>query len=98
MVDNSYHHQRIEGSHLIIEKVKEIALKSNIVLNKIEWNRGNPIAERDFHILEIVAGRKSIKERFSDESLADFPGKAGTENTIKKIRKMIQFLKNRKSS
>lgn len=94
MVNDSYRQQRLEGARLIIEKIKEIALEAKVSLNKIEWDSNAPIADRAFHTLMIISGNKSIQEKFSDESLADFPGKVGTESTIKKIKSMIHALKD----
>lgn len=95
MIDDRYKQQRLEGARLIIEKAKEIALEAKVSLDKIKWDFSAPIVERDFHVLMIISGNRNIQERFSDESLADFPGKVGTEITVKKIKNMIHAL-NRK--
>lgn len=91
--DNNYYHQRLEGARLIIEKTQEIAKESSVSIDKIEWDKGFPIQDRDFHILSITSGGRRINERFNDEELADFPGRVGTRNTIVKIQAMIQSLK-----
>lgn len=93
MIDDIYHHQRLEGARLIIEKTQEIAKESGVPIDKIEWDYGSPIQDRDFHILSITSGSRRVNERFNDEELADFPGRVGTRNTIIKIRAMIKSLK-----
>lgn len=94
MIDESYHKQRLEGAHLIIKKAEEMAKELNISIDKIEWDKGATIRDRESHILTVTSGSRMIQEKFSDESLADFPGKVGTESTTKKIRKIIQCLQD----
>jgi hypothetical protein len=50
------------------------------------------MADRDYHLLEILTEDRSISGSFSDEQLADYQGKAGDDRTEATIAEMIRGL------
>ncbi len=88
-----YQQQKLKGARLITQKIMEIAGEADIDINRIEWDGGTLIIDReDFHTLKIFAKNKSIQEKFHAGELADFTPNYG--DTIRKIRDVIRDLKS----
>jgi hypothetical protein len=81
--------EREKGLRLIYEKAHEIAKEFNIEITiKDTYDFDKEICK-----LTITSSGKSSEGNFSEQEVEDFPGKVGTENTIKKLRKMISALR-----
>jgi hypothetical protein len=92
---DDYHKQRLEGARLIDEEIRMISKKYNVEDIEVEWDRGEKIVDRNFHILKVSCRGVTVETRLSDENLADFPGVVGTETTKGIIKKLILDLKNK---
>jgi hypothetical protein len=91
MATKKYYRQKLKGSRLIVERIKEIAEKSNIKIAKIEWDEGKLSTNRkDFHILKIYTDNSAIQKTFYDEELVDFPYDGA--DTVQKIQGMVKEL------
>lgn len=76
---DKYQQQRIGGAKQIIIMAHRLARAANIPLDKLEWDKGQQIVERPIHVLTVTSGVKSVTAEFSDDWLADYPGRVGTE-------------------
>lgn len=92
MAENDYHEQRRLGAQEIVAMIRVTAHEAGLADIHCEWDYGHPMVERDNHILNLFFGKCSCQDTFSDEELADFPGKVGTERTKAKITAMIKTL------
>lgn len=93
MADREYDQQRSEGASMIESKLREFAKHEGIDVVSCVWNKGRPIQERDTHELVASTGPKNQSAEFSDEQLADYPGRVGTEHTEAMIREVVRRLK-----
>jgi hypothetical protein len=92
MAYKKHHQQKLRGSRLIVEKIKELAGTSNIGITRIEWDGGTLSTDRkDFHTLKIYTDNSLIQKTFYDEELADFPYESA--DAIQKVRHIVHELK-----
>ena len=89
---SAYDERRKQGAQEIAARAKEIALESNFSLVICEWDSGQEIADIAVHKLVLASDQNSIEVEFSDEQLADYSGKAGTERTDSTIREAVRHL------
>jgi hypothetical protein len=87
-----YKKQRLEGSKQIVAKLRELAKDRGFEIESIVWNRDGSLDERAAHELAISARGKSIIVKFSDEQLADYPGRVGTAKTDAMVRNIVADL------
>lgn len=89
---SAYDEQRKQGAQKIAARAKAIAIESNISIIKCEWDNDQEISDIAVHKLVLGSDQNSIEVEFSDEQLADYPGKAGTERTDSTIREAVRHL------
>ena len=87
--NNMYNQQRLQGKDQIEEYFHELAEERGITLDTCEWDQGREIGNRENHILEITSNGRRIRREFSDERLADYPGRVGNERTNAILNEMI---------
>lgn len=92
MTENDYYHQRQVGAQEIMAMARQIAREAGLAELHCEWDHGRPIVERDSYTLKLASDNVSCQGTFSDEELADFSGKVGTQHTKSKITTMIKTL------
>ncbi len=92
MAQKKHYQQKLKGSRLIVEKMREMAKRSHVEIGEAEWDGGTLSAKReDYHTLKVSTDDSSIQTIFYDEELADFPYDSG--DTIQKIRNMVRGLR-----
>lgn len=89
---SKYDEQRRKGAAQLLDQLKVLAQEAGVELVLCEWDGGELIDGREKH--ELVAGTKSSHARaeFSDEQLADYPGKAGTGAAEAMLRELVRSL------
>jgi hypothetical protein len=87
-----YHQQRIDGARQLIEKANKLAKIRGIVLDRCEWDHGQPIVSRAKHILSVLSSGKTTTGEFPDDWLADYPGRVGIEKANAVLSEMIRRL------
>ena len=88
-----YEEQRANGASQIIARVKELAQQGDVEIDTCEWDGGGPVVKHARHELVVKAkNEKSASAIFSDEQLADHPGKVGTAATEAMLREMMRHL------
>jgi len=91
-VMTDYAYQRLRGAKAIITEALTTAQKFELANITCIWDDGREIADSPAHILVISSGATSVRGSFTDEELADFPGKVGTESTKQKLHAMLYSL------
>jgi hypothetical protein len=92
MHDRKSDAERLAGADAITSRAKELANELGIHIIECIWDEGREMADRDSHLLEILTEDRSISGSFSDEQLADYQGKVGTERTEATLGEMIRSL------
>ena len=78
----AYDKQRREGAEKVLRKAQDLAEVAGIELTRIAFDDGREIVLREKHVLILALGEKVVQIGLSDEALADYPGRVGTEATI----------------
>lgn len=85
--------ERHNGSIQIIERLKEMAQEEAVEITRCVWNGGGSILNRERQSLEVTTRDGSITVAFSDEQVADYPGRTGTERTEAMLRDVLRRLR-----
>ena len=89
---SGYGEQRKKGALDIAALARTTAEEANITIVKCAWDNGQEMNEKSKHVLVLTSNENCVEAEFSDEQLADYPGRVGTEHTDSIILKMIRHL------
>ena len=92
MRDRVHDAERLAGADAITSRANDLASELGIHIVEFIWDEGREMADRDYHLLEILTEDRSMSGSFSDKQLADYQGKAGDDRTEATIAEMIRGL------
>lgn len=88
-----YDDQRALRAEQIVERLKALAKERGVEITDCGWDDRGGVIEHARHELAANTKSKSVTATFSDEQLADYPGKVGTGATEGMLREMVNRLK-----
>lgn len=93
MAEREYDQQRARGAEQIEGKLRDLAKHEGVEIKFMRRDGGGPIMRHNEHDLVVSTSTKTQTAKFSDEQLADYPGRVGTAHTEAMLREIVRRLK-----